>query len=78
MEVFIKVVSENLKTGERKVAATALLTFVALDDNNYPARVPSVIPETVEETKLHESASERAKARANHKRKVRHWLNLFR
>lgn len=50
------------------MAATALLTFVALDDNNKPALVPRVIPETVEETKLHETASERAKARAERKK----------
>ncbi|MGE7942441.1 acyl-CoA thioesterase [Lysinibacillus xylanilyticus] len=68
MEVFVKVIAENLKTGERKVAATALLTFVALDDNNKPAPVPRVIPETVEETKLHETASERAKVRAERKK----------
>ncbi len=68
MEVFVKVIAENLKTGERKVAATALLTFVALDDNKKPALVPRVIPETVEETKLHETASERAKARAERKK----------
>jgi len=68
MEVFVKVISENLKTGERKVAATALLTFVALDENNKPTPVPSVIPETVEETKLHETAAERAKARAERKK----------
>lgn len=68
MEVFVKVISENLKTGERKVAATALLTFVALDENNKPAPVPRVIPETIEETKLHETAAERAKARAERKK----------
>lgn len=57
-----------MKTGERKVAATALLTSVALDDNKKPALVPRVIPETVEETRLHETASERAKARAERKK----------
>ncbi|MGE7690733.1 acyl-CoA thioesterase [Lysinibacillus sp. NPDC097214] len=68
MEVFVKVISEKLKTGERKVAATALLTFVALDENNKPTPVPSVIPETVEETKLHETAAVRANARAARKK----------
>ncbi|WP_409367847.1 acyl-CoA thioesterase [Lysinibacillus sp. 38-6] len=68
MEVFVKVISENLKTGERKVAATALLTFVALDEHNRPAAVPRVVPETIEETKLHETASERAMARSLRKK----------
>ncbi|MFJ7954089.1 acyl-CoA thioesterase [Lysinibacillus sp. NPDC096418] len=68
MEVFVKVISENLKTGERKVAATALLTFVALDENNRPCAVPRVVPETVEESKLHETAPERARIRADRKK----------
>lgn len=63
MEVFVKVVTEDLKTGARKIAATSFLTFVALDDNKKPVEVPQVIPETEEETKLHESAPQRAEMR---------------
>src|SRR4051794_40363375 len=63
MEVFVKIIAEDLKSGERKIAATALLTFVALDENKIPARVPAIIPETEEEKKLHETAPERAKIR---------------
>src|SRR5690625_7631153 len=33
MEIFVKVLTESLKTGEKKVCATAFLTFVALDEN---------------------------------------------
>lgn len=68
MEVFVKVNAENLKTKERKVAATASLTFVSLDEHKKPALVPRVIPEKVEVTKLRETASERAKARAERKK----------
>lgn len=49
MEVFVKVIAEDLKSGKRKIAATALLTFVALDENKRPTWVPEVIPETEEE-----------------------------
>ncbi|TXK85402.1 acyl-CoA thioesterase [Paenibacillus sp. N3.4] len=63
MEVFVKVVTEDLKTGDRKIAATSFLTFVALDDNKVPIEVPQVIPETEEEMKLHESAPQRAEMR---------------
>jgi acyl-CoA hydrolase len=60
MEVFVKIISENLKTGERKIAATAFLTFVALDANGKPTQVIPVIPQTEEEKKLHDTAPARA------------------
>lgn len=63
MEVFVKVVSEKLLTGERKVCTTAFLTFVALDENGKPTPVPPVIPESEQEKKLHHGASERARHR---------------
>lgn len=69
MEVFVKIIAEDLKSGERKIAATALLTFVALDEHKRPTRVPKVIPETEEERKLHETASERARIRKERKQK---------
>src|SRR5690625_1717938 len=49
MEVFVKAVTENLLTGERKVCATAFLTFVAVDDAGKPSIVPSVYPQTEQE-----------------------------
>ncbi len=69
MEVFVKIIAEDLKSGECKIAATALLTFVALDQDKRPTRVPTVKPETEEEVKLHETASERARIR-NQKRQI--------
>jgi acyl-CoA hydrolase len=69
MEVFVKIIAEDLKSGERRIAATALLTFVALDQDKRPAYVPIVIPETEEEKKLHETAPERARARKERKQK---------
>ncbi|QGH36717.1 acyl-CoA thioesterase [Gracilibacillus salitolerans] len=63
MEVFIKVLAENLLTGERKIAATAFLTFVAVNEEGKPIPVPKIIPETEEEKYLHETAKERVEAR---------------
>lgn len=63
MEVFVKVIKEDLLSGERKIAATSFLTFVALDDHNKPVLVPAVVPETEEEVKLHETAPHRAEMR---------------
>lgn len=63
MEVFVKAVTENLLSGERKVCTTAFLTFVAVDSNGKPIPVPSVFPETEVEKSLHEDAPTRAKHR---------------
>lgn len=63
MEIFVKVIAEDLRTGERRIAATSFLTFVALDDDGKPVHVPRVIPETKEEHLMFEGAEQRAEAR---------------
>ncbi|WP_181350330.1 acyl-CoA thioesterase [Thalassobacillus sp. CUG 92003] len=63
MEIFCKVIAEDMITGERRMAATAFLTFVALDENKQPMHVPDIIPETEEETFLYESGKDRAETR---------------
>lgn len=67
MEVYVKVESENLYTGERKLTATSYLTFVALDDANNPVPVPPVVPETEEERQHYESAAQRYAQRKRRK-----------
>ncbi|WP_044640589.1 acyl-CoA thioesterase [Risungbinella massiliensis] len=59
MEVFVKVESENLLTGERKLTSRAYLTFIALDENGKPTSVPNVIPESAEEKQQYEQARDR-------------------
>lgn len=63
MEVFVKVIKEDLQTGERHIAATSILTFVGLDENNKPVPVPRIVPETEEERMLYETAKHRAEMR---------------
>ncbi len=63
MEIFCKVIAEDMLTGERRIAATAFLTFVALGEDKKPVDVPQVIPETEEEKFLYETAKERAEVR---------------
>ncbi|CAG7613636.1 hypothetical protein PAESOLCIP111_01630 [Paenibacillus solanacearum] len=63
MEVFVKVITEDLRTGVRHIAATAFLTFVALDENGKTVPVPQVVPQTEEEKRLHETAVHRAEMR---------------
>lgn len=77
MEVFVKIIAENLKSGERKIAATAFLTFVALDDDGKPSKVPGLIPETEEEIKLFETGKERAEKRKIHRRNSKELASFF-
>jgi acyl-CoA hydrolase len=77
IEVFVKVIAEDLKSGERKMAATALLTFVALDKEQRPTCVPEVIPETEEERKLNETAPERARMRKERKEKSKELSKFY-
>lgn len=63
MEVFVKVITEDLRSGKRDIAATSFLTFVGLDENNQPVLVPRIVPETQEEKKLFETARHRAEMR---------------
>ena len=63
MEIFVKIIAEDLATGDCRIAATSLLTFVALDEHKKPLAVPQVVPETEEEKYLHQTAPQRAEIR---------------
>ncbi|MCR2822094.1 acyl-CoA thioesterase [Lederbergia panacisoli] len=77
MEVFVKVTSEHLLTGEKSIAALSFLTFVALDDNGKPTSVPQVIPETEEERWLNETAELRAAHRKVRKQESKDLAAFF-
>ena len=68
MEIFVKVIAEDLRTGERRISATSFLTFVGLEDDGTPAKVPGVTPETEEEKYLNNSAPERIQMRQNRRK----------
>lgn len=59
MEVGVRVERELPATGERQHAATAYVTYVALDDEGRPAAVPPVAPETADERRRHRDAQTR-------------------
>lgn len=63
MEVFVKVIAEDLLTGERNVCALSFLTMVAIDENGKPTPVPQVVPETEVEKGLYNTAAQRAENR---------------
>lgn len=63
MEIFVKVVSENLETAKKTLTTTSILTMVAKDSNGVPVPVPGVIPQTEEERALLKTAEERKQHR---------------
>jgi acyl-CoA hydrolase len=63
MEVGVQVSKEDPQGGDKVIATTAHLTFVALDENKKPTAVPPILPETEEEKKRCENAKLRVKAR---------------
>ena len=63
MEVGVKVVTENLMTGELVHTCSAYLTFVALDSEGKATPIPAVIPETADEIRRFREAGERREYR---------------
>ncbi|MGD9158188.1 MAG: acyl-CoA thioesterase [Desulfobacteraceae bacterium] len=77
MEVFVKVLGENLYTGEQTTCTTAFLTFVALGSDGKPHHVPPVVPESDIEKSLHETAPERAKLRRERRERAKKFAEEF-
>jgi len=67
MEIFVKIQSENLLTGEVKLTGTSYLTFVALASDGRPTPVPPVVAETAEEKWHYQTAPARYEARRKRK-----------
>jgi acyl-CoA hydrolase len=63
MEIHIIVHAENIPTGEKFKSNEAYYTFVALDRNGTPVKVPAVLPETEEEKKRFDGALRRRQLR---------------
>ncbi|XJS10967.1 acyl-CoA thioesterase [Aerococcaceae bacterium WGS1372] len=62
VEVFVKVIGEDLKTGDRYLAATAFLTFVVIDDLP-EGGLPQIVAETDEERYIMSGYEERKRHR---------------
>lgn len=77
MEVFVKAVTENLLTGERKVCTTAFLTFVAIGEDGKPTTVPKVYPESEQEKTLHKLAASRALQRKERRKQSKEFAEIF-
>jgi len=63
VEVGVQVYREDFITGERRQTSTAFVTYVALDQQGRPAKVPPVIPRTTEEKQEYREALARRRHR---------------
>ena len=63
IETHISVWAENLPTQNKYKCNEAYYTFVALDSNGKPTKVPQLIPETEEEKQQHDRALKRRQLR---------------
>ena len=71
MEIGVRVEAENLLSGEVRQIASAYLTFVSLDENHRPKKVPPAAFESDEECRRNQEAMERSKLRKMEKQKER-------
>jgi len=77
MEVGVRVTAENPLTGEHHLTTTALLTFVAIDQNGSRVAVPPLRLETDAERAAFEAAHTRRRARLERKGSVVAWQRLL-
>jgi acyl-CoA hydrolase len=63
MEVFLRVWGEDLSAQYKYLSNEAYLTFVALDPNGRPRKVPELLPQTDEEKRLYDGALRRRQLR---------------
>jgi acyl-CoA hydrolase len=77
MEVGVTVTAENALTGEKKLATSALLTFVALAQDGTKTEVPPLLLETAQEKAAAADAQKRREARLGHKGDEHQWRALL-
>ena len=68
LEVEVEVFSEEIQTGDRKLTSRAYLTFVSLDKDGRPTKVPPLVAETPDDEErcraAHARRAERLKRKA--------------
>jgi len=77
MEVFVKVMTEDVESGNKTICTTAFLTFVALNEDGVPTAVPGVYPETDQEKTLHQGAAARAEYRNERRKEAKKMAKLL-
>ena len=77
MEVGVEVFSEDPQTGERRQTSSAVLTYVAVDDNGNPTQVPKLLLRTEKEKKRYEEAKERKKDEISEAERVKRYCVMY-
>lgn len=63
MEVGVRVEAEELLSGRRRHTNSCYLTFVAVDRNGRPIKIPGLIAETPDQVRRHQAAEQRRHVR---------------
>ncbi|MFC1618731.1 acyl-CoA thioesterase [Candidatus Neomarinimicrobiota bacterium] len=71
MEVGVRIEAEQPLSGEKRHTSSAYLTFVALDEQGQPTRVPRVVPVTEKDKCRYEAARKRREDRLRRIKKER-------
>ena len=71
MEVGVRIEAETPLTGEVRHTATAYLTFVALNDNNKPMKIPDILPETEKEKYRYNEGAKRSLVRRKRLKEIK-------
>ncbi|MBI5973757.1 acyl-CoA thioesterase [Staphylococcus caledonicus] len=77
MEICVQIIIEDVLNKERHLAALSFLTFVALDDNGKPTKVPQVYPETKIEKWFYEGAPSRVQRRKDRREESKSTLDFL-
>ena len=67
MEIGVRVEREDVENGTNEHAATAYLTFVAMDENMKPTEVPALKPTSESEVRRAQEALLRRESRLQHR-----------
>ena len=68
MEVGVKIVAENMLTGDKRHTNSCYVTFVALGADGHPTEVPQMVPETADEKRRWQRARMRRVQRTSERR----------
>ncbi len=72
LEVGVRIEAECLITGTHTHVGSAYLSFVALDEDDKPVKIPEIIPETEEDRRRYEEAKRRREVRLQKVRSHKH------
>jgi acyl-CoA hydrolase len=68
MEVGVKIIAEDVISGDKRHTNSCYVTYVALDEKGQPTEVPPIVPETPDEKRRYDRASKRRASRVMERR----------